>query len=382
MERTRCAPRNDWQRKVEARGLIYHTSGGVPYWDESVCYRFHETEIAQIEAATAELNRLYHRAAEYVIEKRRFAELGIVPAAIPLVERSWNERSPSLYGRFDLAYDGVNPPKLLEYNADTPTALFEAAVTQWDWQEEYYGGQFDQFNTLHEHLVATWRELRKSLRPGPVYFARLPHPEAVVTAAYLMSAALASGSGLEVSSIDIGCIRYSERLRSFVDTANRPLANVFKLYPWEWLTREARGAHLESSLDAMCWLEPPWKMLMSSKGMLPILWELFPDHPNLVAAYAGQPRHLAAYVRKPVLSREGANVTVIASGGVIQSTGGPYTDSGYVYQDFVSTPERDGCRAVIGSWVVGDKPAGIGIRDATGYITDVACRFAPHIIVP
>jgi glutathionylspermidine synthase len=36
-----------------------------------------------------------------------------------------------LYGRFDLAYRGDGPPKLLEYNADTPTALFEAAVVQW-----------------------------------------------------------------------------------------------------------------------------------------------------------------------------------------------------------------------------------------------------------
>ena len=48
------------------------------------------------------------------------------------IAASWKRRDASLYGRFDLRYDGQGPAKLLEYNADTPTSLFETAVFQWE----------------------------------------------------------------------------------------------------------------------------------------------------------------------------------------------------------------------------------------------------------
>ena len=46
---------------------------------------------------------------------------------------AWEAEPPSVYGRFDLRYGGEWPPKLLEFNADTPTGLVESAVTQWNW---------------------------------------------------------------------------------------------------------------------------------------------------------------------------------------------------------------------------------------------------------
>src|SRR3974377_1024396 len=85
------------------------------------------------------------------------------------VIRSWEEREPSIYGRFDLAYDGVGAPKLLEYNADTPTALLEASVIQWFWLKDI-DERGDQCNSIHERLIEAWTAL-KELDGRPIHFA-------------------------------------------------------------------------------------------------------------------------------------------------------------------------------------------------------------------
>jgi hypothetical protein len=158
-------PRPDWERRVEEVGLRHHTAGGVPYWNEEAHYVFSMAEVRRIEDATRELHALCLEAAEAVIEGKRYAELAIPPLAVPLIEASWEADAPSLYGRFDLSYDGRGEPKMLEYNADTPTSLVEAAVAQWYWLEDRFPGA-DQFNRIHEALVETWAELRPYLSPA------------------------------------------------------------------------------------------------------------------------------------------------------------------------------------------------------------------------
>lgn len=159
MRRQRSEPRRDWQARVESQGLIYHTPAGVPYWNESAHYVFKRGEIDALENATAELQRICLLAAQHVIDEGRFAEFGIPQNAVDAIKQSWDEEPPSIYGRFDLAYDGSGPPKLLEYNADTPTSLLEAAVVQWYWLQDV-SPRDDQWNSIHERLVEKWRELK------------------------------------------------------------------------------------------------------------------------------------------------------------------------------------------------------------------------------
>ena len=172
MRRVALTPRADWVKKVEDVGLIFHHTQDRPYWDESACYRFTAKEIDQLEAATNELQRLYLEAAQHVIDRKRYAELGIPPQAIPMIEWSWEAEPPAIYGRFDLAFDGVSPPKLLEYNADTPTALLESSVVQWYWLKEVFP-RADQFNSIHERLVKKWRDLTPYLTGTPLYFTHV-----------------------------------------------------------------------------------------------------------------------------------------------------------------------------------------------------------------
>lgn len=131
MQRIAVEPRHDWQERVESVGMLYHTIDGAPYWDESACYRFTRSEIDTLDMATAELHSLCLQAVEEVIRRDLFSRLCIPkPFAAKIID-SWEADEPTLYGRFDLAWDGSGAPKMFEYNADTPTSLLEASVVQW-----------------------------------------------------------------------------------------------------------------------------------------------------------------------------------------------------------------------------------------------------------
>jgi len=100
---------------------------------------------------------------------------------VPVILKSWERDDFSLYGRFDLSYDGSTPPKLLEYNADTPTALVESAVAQWFWLQETHP-HADQFNSIHERLIEAW----KRWQGKTVHFSGIKgHAEDEMTVLYL-----------------------------------------------------------------------------------------------------------------------------------------------------------------------------------------------------
>lgn len=374
MQRRAVSPRPQWPSRVEELGFSFHSAQGS-YWDESACYRFSSDQIDELEEATETLHRLCLEAVEHVIDEDRFDALKIPAVFAPAIRASWSERAPSLYGRFDLAYDGVRPPKLLEYNADTPTALFEAAVVQWHWLEET--GRPDQFNSIHEKLIERWREIDARLPLGaPVHFSCVRDSEEdLVTVEYLRD--VASQAGLDTRTCFVEDIGWDGR--RFVDLDDEPMRAWFKLYPWEWLMREEFGRHLLSAAPMI--IEPAWKALLSTKAILPILWELFPSHPNLLAAHFDPGPLGDAWVRKPIHGREGANVRV-ETPGLRLVTDGPYEETDAIYQQWVPPASFDGHHPIIGSWVIGDHAAGIGIREDVGPVTTDESRFVPHYFEP
>ncbi|MEU7033991.1 MULTISPECIES: glutathionylspermidine synthase family protein [unclassified Streptomyces] len=394
MRRHTIDPRPGWQQTVEEQGLVYpltrYPDGALrPYWDESAYYSFTLPEVEALEEVVEELHAMCLAAAAHIVEKDRFADLGLTdPRLVALVAESWRRRAelPSLYGRFDLRYDGTGPAKMLEYNADTPTSLVEAASPQWFWMEERFPGA-DQWNSLHERLVDAWRRQAKLLPPGsPVHFVHSDGDELgedLMTVAYLRETAQQAGLDTEALSVEqIGWDRLSGR---FVDDRLRFIRSCFKLYPWEWLTTDRFGPYVLDTLDngggtgTTCWIEPAWKMLLSNKALLAILWELYPGHPNLLPAYLDGPRELAAtggYVAKPLLGREGAGVTVHEPGAAAV-----VRDEPCCYQALAPLPDFEGNRVVLGAWVVEDEAAGLGIRESAGLITDEYARFLPHVIL-
>jgi glutathionylspermidine synthase len=380
VERISIDPRPDWQQKVEELGLIYHHTPIGPYWNESAYYRFSAKQIKELEAATNAVHELCLQAAQHIIDKKRYAELKIPAAAIPLVEWAWEKEPPAIYGRMDFAWDGVHPPKLLEYNADTPTALLEAAVVQWYWLEERLP-KSDQFNSIHERLVAKWKELRHYLPGSPLYFAHVDDQqgEDLMTATYMRDTA--AQAELETRGIFIKDIGWDSDRECFVDLDGSMIVSLFKLYPWEWILQEEFGGHALETYKLVTWIEPIWKMLLSNKGILPVLWELFPNHPNLLETHFGDPARMDQYVRKPLFSREGANVLIQDNQGSVE-TEGTYGQEGFVYQALAEVPAFDGFYPIVGSWVIDGEAGGMGIRESRERVTTNLSSFVPHLFEP
>ncbi len=385
MRRLRVTPRPDWRSRVEAQGLIFGIPGRYGdgsernYWDESVCYEFEMDEILGLEANVEALHSMCLNAVEHVVLAERYRDFGLPEWSWEPIAQSWRRGDPHVYGRFDLRYDGRGPAKLLEYNADTPTSLLEAAICQWHWLQDTKPS-YDQWNSLHERLVERWGELRAGLPTSRLHFGWSESDESGedhITTTYLQETA--AEAGFETIGLPVEEIGWDTELKRFVDLEEAPIEQIFKLYPWEWLLDDEFGQRAVSSLPRTMWVEPLWKTLLSNKAILAVLWEMYPGHPNLLPCYLDQPGMLTEYIRKPKLGREGANMQIVGA-GMDTETHGIYGEEGYVYQLLDPLPVFDGMRPALGAWIVGDESAGLGIRETAGLITDDGASFVPHRI--
>jgi glutathionylspermidine synthase len=384
MQRLILPERPDWQAKADSLGFTWHHTSGDPYWSDEVAYALTLQEVEEgIEAPTAELHQMcLDLVDEAVKSERLMTQLDIPEKLRDYVADSWKRGDPSLYGRFDFAYDGQGPAKLYEYNADTPTSIYESAVFQWLWLEDRIAdgsmpADADQFNSLHEKLVGRFREIFPM--GGFVHFSSDPDfVEDRQTVRFLED--IARQAGLDPKFVAIGDIGLNADGR-FVDEQNWLIQAMFKLYPWEQMLRDDYAEPLPHADVTV--LEPAWKSILSNKGILPLLWERHAGHPNLLEAYfEDDPRASAlssAHVRKPLFSREGDNISIVEPTGTEEGKDGGY-DGRAILQAVHAPPVFDGRHAIIGAWVVGEEPAGMSVREDEGRITRNVSRFVPHLI--
>lgn len=382
MKKVACEERPGWRSYAESVGFEFHTFDGEPYWDETAYYQFNLRQIEQdLEEPTEELHQMALGLVDDVIrDEEKLKQLAIPEKFWDFVADSWRNKAPSLYGRLDLVYDGTGPAKLLELNYDTPTSLFETGFFQWVWlEDQIMRGKVpqgaDQFNSLQDQLEAAFANLPLA---NPLYFASVANSiEDKGTVMYLMDIAKQAG----VDSRFIELEQLGETSGQLVDLEGYAIGGLFKLYPWEFMLQEDFASVILSSQTQ--WLEPGWKMLLSNKGILPLLWQKYKGHPNLLESHFEQPGQSfsAGWVRKPLFSREGANVELVTHSGEKISEPGPYADSPFIRQKLQPLPKFGDSYSMIGSWVVGNSAAGIGIREDNSLITKDSSRFLPHIIL-
>jgi glutathionylspermidine synthase len=385
MQRITCPERSDWRTTAEESGFDFHTIDGERYWDERAYYAFSLDEIEdQIEAPSGEIDAMCLELVSNAVDDEDYLRRLKIPETFwPLISESWHRDEGSLYGRLDLSFDGRGPAKLLEYNADTPTSIFEAAVFQWTWLEQAIERRIipataDQFNSIHECLIDAWKKVGAGRH---VHLAgTIENAEDAGTLAYLEDTA--RQAGLATTLIDIEDIGLRDD-GSFADLDDRSIELVFKLYPWEWMFHDAFGARLADAPTR--WIEPPWKAILSNKGILPLLWEMFPGHPNLLPAFFEDDPNAAelgaSFVRKPLYSREGANVALISDGVTVVEQQGPYGAEGFIRQAFAPLPNFSQQYPVLGSWLIDHTPCGLSIREDENPITGNTSRFLPHAIL-
>ena len=406
MQKTPLSERPNWRDHARDVGFTFADMHGEPYWDETSAYAFTLDQIeTDIEDPATELHAMCREAVAQIIASEQLMErLAIPEEHRDLVAESWRNEDPEIYGRFDFSYNGEGPAKLLEYNADTPTSLYESAAFQWQWLEDQLAAgvlpeRTDQFNGIHEALVARFAEVFEA--DSDLHFTAVAgNPEDYGTVEAMGWAAREAGLGAHYCDLDK--IALSED-GQFLDDEDRRIAVLFKLYPWEDLLRDEYAAHIAGS--GCLFLEPAWKAVLSNKGLLPVLWQMFEGHRNLLPAFferdiaeamSGQgsaaPECAAAFdraqaqlatghVRKPILSREGASVSIYKAGEIIeQSTNTDYAEHPRIIQAYAPLPKFDGFRPVVGAWIVGQTCAGIGMREDRSRITQDLSRFKPHYI--
>ena len=391
------AVREDWKAKVVQEGMLWGMTEDGPYWFEAmekpVYYNFKKSETDElklagemIHACVLEVLTSLTGTKEGAYQDKWLKAFGISPEIWEVIKNSfWNDEW-EFYGRFDFLMT-ANGPKMLEYNADTPTILIESAVCQWNWFEEMGFKTGSQFNHIHEALVNRWRELRDlNELSGKVNFTSVDLVDDVATLGYL--AETCKEAGLDVNMFPMGAIGFDSDKQVFVDLDGQPIENCFKLYPWEWMIHEEFGKNLKAPTR---WIEPAWKLLVSNKALLALLWDYYgaTSHPvvkYLMPAYLAEDfqKQNGCWVSKPTLSREGSDVCImnITDGNteVVFEHTGMYHDETRVYQKFIESLRFDGCTPMLGVWMVGPEAVGLGIREDDTLVTQNNSRFIPHVI--
>ncbi len=433
--RQRCGRRPGWREAIIRDGVVYADTdlpggGAVCYWVEDAFYQVSVADTDNLARACNELTAMLIEAGDHIIAERLFDRLGIPDFAVPAIVRTWQDDDPgrhwpSVYGRMDLrwgddpALTSADPtlayPKLLEYNADTPTCFPESTGAQWNWLTGNPTVSGDQWNNAFEGLVAAWKrnlDLFAQRRGGSVPVIHFLHTSAEPSGEDRMNTALvaaaAEQAGFQVKMQYIENVRLETLdghfaatdantmvpMGYFLDEDGKPIRLAFKLYPWEWLIHEGFGrTALWNTVqpDGTTWVEPPYKMLWSNKGVLPVLWDLFKDDPVrsrylLPAYFEGDepPGFRDNCVRKPLLGREGANVTVFRDGELVISSSGGYGSEGHVLQRYAELPmfstDAGPRYALTGVWLVDNEAAGLCFRESAGPITDNLSFFVPHIV--
>ncbi len=387
MQRRTVKPRENWQAIAEQNGFLFHHVDGDIYWDESACWQFTLREVEdEIEDPTTELYAMCLSLVDDACASQQIMEqLAIPEYAWDMIANSWRGGDMSLYGRFDFAYDGSGPAKMLEFNADTPTSIYETAFFQWGWLEDMISeGKLpegtDQFNRLHEALIERFGQI---LTPGSLmhFSAVEEHIEDRATVKYLED--LAGQAGLEPKFVSVEKIGLDEEDR-FLDHEGYQIGAMFKLYPWEDMLREEFGQHAATS--GTTFVEPAWKAILSNKAALPLLWQRHRGHRNLLPAFfagSDEAAELSSqpHVTKPFFSREGADISLFDGSATHSGPEEGYGEEGAIIQAYVPIARSGDNHAVIGSWVVGDDAVAMSVREDASPITRDLARFVPNIIL-
>ncbi len=377
MERVATGARADLAATADRLGLQASNDDGTPYLVMDAGYALDKAEIDELYDASVELERMCMELVHRVVNEDLFDRFALEPLAARLVADSWDRQARNLIGRFDLAWQPGLPPKLIEYNAETPVGLVEAARFQAEWCAAAAPGAL-QFNEIEGRLVEAWRNF--GLPRFPVHFAGAgDDAEAALTLDFLAETARAAG--LDAQRLDLDAIGWDGE--KFLDGGDRPIRTLFKLYPWAWLVADDFGPNIE--IAGLTAIEPAWKMLLADKRVLPLMWEMFPGHPNLLPASLEARDIAGPAVAKPAMGRDGAGVKLHANGLSAPPTGGDPEnaeplDGPPVYQAMAPLAKSGGITVLPSVWMVASRPAGLGLREADGDFIGSAARFVSHFV--
>ncbi len=377
---------------LEKLGFVWHTDS-----DESSYLSHQLVEITEAEAAAYyeagnTLYDMFVEAGEYVMEHDLFHEIGIPFNLVEQIKESWeNEVHWHLYGRFDLAggIDG-EPIKLLEFNADTPTALFETAIVQWAILKQNGMDASKQFNIVYDKLLENFQRLVTLEASVEAFTERYDGWRFLFTAirgnaeeenTVRLLQHIATEAGYETEFAFMDEVELSGEEGIFYQDEAYEL--WFKLIPWEDIAIE------ESELGALLGdiianqkaiiFNPSYTLMFQSKGIMKILWDLYPNHPLLLET-SFEPLEGQKQVKKPIFGREGGSVAILdEEGRELLAEQGEYDAFSSIYQSYVALPaDQSGARYQAGLFYAYES-CGVGFRKG-GEIMNNMSKFVGHVV--
>jgi len=377
---------------LEKIGFVWHTDSDETSYLSNQLVQVTTDEAEAYYEAGNELYDMFVAAGEFVVENDLFHDIGIPFNLVEQIKESWeNAVHWHLYGRFDFAggIDG-HPIKLLEFNADTPTALFETAIVQWAMLKQNGMDESSQFNIVYDKLLDNFKRLvtlDESVEEFEerydgwkfLFTAIRGNAEEENTVRLLQHIATEAGYETEFAYMDEVEFDSSEGI-FYGDEAYELW---FKLVPWEDIAID------ESDLAALLGdiianqkaiiFNPAYTLMFQTKGIMKVLWDLYPEHPLLLKT-SFEPLEGIKQVKKPIFGREGGSVSILdTDGSVLLLEEGEYDNYAYVYQEFVELPrDSDGAYYQAGLFYAYES-CGLGFRKG-GEIMNNMSKFVGHIV--
>ncbi|MDL0095355.1 glutathionylspermidine synthase family protein [Campylobacter vicugnae] len=377
---------------LESIGFGWHTDLDGSRYISNELVSITQDEAEAFYEATNELYDMYVAAAEYVINNDLFHELGIPFNLVDIIKSSWeNDVHWHLYGRFDLAggIDG-KPIKLIEFNADTPTSLFETAIIQWAMLKFNNLDEAAQFNDVYEALVENFKRLitleedtnrfDEYYEGWKILFSSIAGSSEDENTTRLLEAA-ARDAGFECDFAFASEVSFDDENGIFWNGQNWEY--WFKLIPWEMIAIDESDLaliikNIIKNQKAII-LNPAYTLLFQSKGIMKILWDLYPNHPLLLES-SFEPLNGKKQVKKPFLAREGANVSIINSDGSIEiQNDGEYANGKFLYQEFADFAKDENGNSYQAGMFFAFEGCALGFRKGKDIIDNYS-KFVGHII--
>jgi len=376
---------------LESLGFVWHTDSDNTNYIADELVVLSKSDAKAYAKAANELYDMFVEAGKYVIENNLFHEIGIPFNLVDAIKNSWeSDVHWHLYGRFDFA-GGVDgkPIKLLEFNADTPTALFESAIIQWAILKQNNLAERMEFNFIYEALLNNFKRI-VTLEESVDNFDALyeewkflfssikDNPEEENTTRLLQHIANEAGFDTEFGYIDevefdSNGIYYNEQKYEL----------WFKLIPWEDIALEESDlamllTNIIKNQEAIIF-NPAYTLIFQSKGFLKILWDLYPNHPLLLES-SFEPLNNKKQVRKPIFGREGGDVAILDKNGtVLEENKDKYGNYKMVYQEYVELPTDSEDRSYQAGVFYAWEACGVGFRRG-GKILNNISKFVGHLV--
>jgi len=376
---------------LESLGFVWHTDADESSYIADALVVLSEAEAETYYEATNTLYDMYVEAAEHVVENNLFHEIGIPFNLVDIIKESWeNDVHWHLYGRFDLAggIDG-KPIKLLEFNADTPTALFETAIVQWAILKQNNMEESSQFNATYEALLDNFKrlvtlkedvsEFEENYDGWKFLFTSVKgNAEEENTVKLLQHIATEAGYETEFAFMDE--VEFDNEGIYYQDESYELW---FKLIPWEDIALEESDlamllTNIIKNQKAIIF-NPAYTLLFQSKGLLKILWDLYPNHPLLLES-SFEPLEGQKQVKKPIFGREGGNISILDENALeLHTVDGDYANHKMLYQAYTELATDENGDSYQAGVFYAYEACGLGFRKG-GKILDNGSKFVGHVV--